>query len=131
MIDLFRAAVKKTQGQFVSTAGNENRRWHGTRRICNIGDKGHTQFCSAPNCSLCCIMRTSFDVSLWGKKTSWGRCVSILSAIVIYFRKAKHNQKFFLADSDKESTCRRPPPSFLISFFHLSSLQVFVKGTQS
>jgi len=66
----------EAQGQFVSTgrsAGNENRRWHGTRRICNIGDKGHTQFCSAPTCSLCCIIRTSFDVSLWGKKTGWGR----------------------------------------------------------
>jgi len=73
--DTYRAAVE-AQGQFVSTgrsAGNENRRWHGTRRICNIGDKGHTQFCSAPTCSLCCIMRTSFDVSLWGKKTGWGR----------------------------------------------------------
>ncbi|KAF8808619.1 ADP-ribosylation [Phlegmacium glaucopus] len=73
--DAYRAAVE-SRGQFVSTgrsAGNENRRWHGTRRICNIGDKGHTQFCSAPTCSLCCIMRTSFDVSLWGKKTGWGR----------------------------------------------------------
>ncbi|KAF8805453.1 ADP-ribosylation, partial [Phlegmacium glaucopus] len=73
--DAYKAAVE-SRGQFVSTgrsAGNENRRWHGTRRICNIGDKGHTQFCSAPTCSLCCIMRTSFDISLWGKKTGWGR----------------------------------------------------------
>ncbi|KAF8805478.1 ADP-ribosylation, partial [Phlegmacium glaucopus] len=73
--DAYRAAVE-SRGQFVSTgrsAGNENRRWHGTRRICNVGDKGHTQFCSAPTCSLCCIMCTSFDVSLWGRTTGWGR----------------------------------------------------------
>ncbi|KAF9556030.1 ADP-ribosylation [Agrocybe pediades] len=71
----YRAAVE-AQGQFLSSGrseGNENRRWHGTRRVCNLGDKGQTQFCSASNCSLCCIIRTSYDISLWGKKTGWGR----------------------------------------------------------
>ncbi|PPQ92599.1 hypothetical protein CVT25_007291 [Psilocybe cyanescens] len=71
----YRAAVE-SRGQFASSGrseGNENRRWHGTRRVCNLGDKGHTQFCSASNCSLCCIIRTSYDISLWGKKTGWGR----------------------------------------------------------
>ncbi|KAF9479970.1 ADP-ribosylation, partial [Pholiota conissans] len=66
----------ETRGQFASSGrseGNENRRWHGTRRVCNLGDKGHTQFCAATNCSLCCIIRTSYDISLWGKKTGWGR----------------------------------------------------------
>ncbi|KAI0784004.1 hypothetical protein BC629DRAFT_1594122 [Irpex lacteus] len=53
--------------------GNENRRWHGTKRECKLGDKNHTSFCSLTSCSLCCIMKTSFDVSLWGKKTGWGR----------------------------------------------------------
>ena len=87
----------EAQRQFISTgrsAGNENCRWHGTGRICNIDDKGpwHTQFCSAPTCSLlwCCIMPTSFDVSLWGKKTGWGR--RVVSAPVIYF--IKRNQKW-------------------------------------
>lgn len=64
------------KGQFVAqgrSAGNENRRWHGTRRVCNLGDKGHTQFCSQSSCSLCSIIRNSFDITLWGKKTGWGR----------------------------------------------------------
>jgi len=72
---IYRAAVE-AKGQFVSSGrseGNENRRWHGTRRVCNLGDNGQTQFCSTPNCSLCSIIRSSFDISLWGKKTGWGR----------------------------------------------------------
>jgi len=71
----YRAAVE-ARGQFISqgrSPGNENRRWHGTRRECNLGDGGHTQFCSSTTCSLCCIVRTSFDLSLFGKKTGWGR----------------------------------------------------------
>jgi hypothetical protein len=75
MIDCFSAAVE-SRGQFVAqgrSAGNENRRWHGTRRECNLGDKGNTTFCGSSTCSLCCIVKTSFDLSLWGKKTGWGR----------------------------------------------------------
>ena len=53
--------------------GNENRRWHGTRRKCTLGDKGCTTFCPDPQCSLCCIVKTSFDLAQFGKKTSWGR----------------------------------------------------------
>ncbi|KIM39595.1 hypothetical protein M413DRAFT_74649, partial [Hebeloma cylindrosporum] len=53
--------------------GNEHRRWHDTRRVCNLGDKRHTQFCSSPTCSLCSTIRTSYDISLWGKQTDWGR----------------------------------------------------------
>ncbi|KAF8896052.1 hypothetical protein BD779DRAFT_1667918 [Infundibulicybe gibba] len=71
----YRDAVE-VRGQFVAagrSAGNENRRWHGTRRECNLGDKGQTDFCTSSTCSLCCIMKTSFDLSLWGKKTGWGR----------------------------------------------------------
>ncbi|KAF8176126.1 hypothetical protein K438DRAFT_1518572, partial [Mycena galopus ATCC 62051] len=63
-------------GHFVASgrsAGNENRRWHGTRRECNLGDKGHTQLCASTTCPLCCIIQSSFDLSLWGTKTGWGR----------------------------------------------------------
>jgi len=73
--DAYRAAVE-ARGNFVSagrSAGNEHRRWHGTRRECRLGDKGHTKFCTSPTCSLCCIVKTSFDLSLFGKKTGWGR----------------------------------------------------------
>ena len=70
-----RTAVE-TRGQFVSqgrSPGNENRRWHGTRRECRLGDRGQTQLCSSLTCSLCCIVRTSYDLNLFGKKTGWGR----------------------------------------------------------
>jgi len=53
--------------------GNENRRWHGTRRKCTLGDKGCTTFCSDAQCSLCSIVKTSYDLAHFGKKTSWGR----------------------------------------------------------
>nr|GAT47414.1 predicted protein [Mycena chlorophos] len=71
----YQATVEKA-GNFASTgrsAGNENRRWHGTKRECNIGDKGQTQLCQSTKCSLCCIIKSSFDISLWGTKTGWGR----------------------------------------------------------
>ncbi|KAF7357346.1 PARP catalytic domain-containing protein [Mycena sanguinolenta] len=63
-------------GHFVASGrspGNENRRWHGTQRECNLGDKGNAQFCASTNCSLCCIIQSSFDISLSGAKTGWGR----------------------------------------------------------
>ncbi|PFH48376.1 hypothetical protein AMATHDRAFT_5869 [Amanita thiersii Skay4041] len=71
----YRDDVEK-RGQFVAagrSAGNENRRWHGTTRECRLGDKGETQFCASQTCSLCCIVKLSYDLSLFGKKTGWGR----------------------------------------------------------
>ncbi|KAJ3807507.1 hypothetical protein F5876DRAFT_79635 [Lentinula aff. lateritia] len=71
----YKASVE-ARGQFSAagrSAGNENRRWHGTKRECHLGDKGYTQFCGSQTCSLCCIVKTSFDLSLFGKKTGWGR----------------------------------------------------------
>lgn len=66
----------EARGQHASptrAAGNENRRWHGTFRECRLGDKGHTQFCHSPACSLCCILKSSFDLSMYKKNTKWGR----------------------------------------------------------
>ena len=63
-------------GNFVDIGrlpGNENRRWHGTRRECNIGDKGITTFCADPKCSLCRIIKTSFDLEFFMEATGWGR----------------------------------------------------------
>jgi len=73
--EAYRTSVE-AQGQFVAinkTAGNENRRWHGTRRECLVGDAGQTSLCATTSCSLCNILRTSYDLSLFGKKTGWGR----------------------------------------------------------
>jgi len=66
----------EAKGNFASQnkpRGNERRRWHGTTRKCKIGDKGVTKLCSNPSCSLCCIMKTSFDISFFAKKTNFGR----------------------------------------------------------
>ncbi|KIO22905.1 hypothetical protein M407DRAFT_114694 [Tulasnella calospora MUT 4182] len=45
------------------TAGNENRRWHGTIRKCTIGDSS-TQLspCFSPACFVCCIIKTGFNI---------------------------------------------------------------------
>ncbi|KAF5370465.1 hypothetical protein D9615_009750 [Tricholomella constricta] len=67
----YRAKVD-AQGTF-PTEGNENRRWHGTRRKCNLGDNGLTTLCTSPDCSMCCIIKTSFSLAKFKSNTSWGR----------------------------------------------------------
>ncbi|KIO18857.1 hypothetical protein M407DRAFT_61026, partial [Tulasnella calospora MUT 4182] len=50
----------KAQGK---NAGNECRRWHGTKRVCNIGDDpANPTLCTQAGCRLCSILRTSFQV---------------------------------------------------------------------
>ncbi|KAG8972365.1 hypothetical protein FRC05_010076 [Tulasnella sp. 425] len=45
------------------TAGNENRRWHGTIRECTVGDDPNKlDMCTSTSCRLCCVIRTSFDM---------------------------------------------------------------------
>jgi len=73
--EAYRSAVE-ARGNFVAagkSAGNENRRWHGTTRECLLGDNGNTNLCSSTTCSLCCILRTSYRLNFSGKKTGWGR----------------------------------------------------------
>lgn len=53
--------------------GNENRRWHGTKRKCYLGDPGRTTFCNDMGCSLCCIIKSSFDLKYCKTATGWGR----------------------------------------------------------
>ena len=53
--------------------GNEHRRWHGTKRKCNLGDPGNKTFCADSGCSLCCIIETSFDLRYFKAATGWGR----------------------------------------------------------
>jgi len=66
----------EARGKFISSVcskGNEKRRWHGTRRTCNLGDKDQTRLCSSSRCSLCSIIRNSFDVSVCKANTGWSR----------------------------------------------------------
>lgn len=51
----------------------ETRAWHGTTRTCSIGDQGNTQLCRDPQCSVCGIISTSFDIAYYKKNTKWGR----------------------------------------------------------
>jgi len=73
--DAYRTSVEN-HGRFVAkgrSAGNENRRWHGTNRECRLGDYGNTTFCNSTSCSLCSILRNSYDTNRFGQKTGWGR----------------------------------------------------------
>ena len=68
----------EARGRFIAsglrlTSGNQQRRWHGTNRNCNIGDNGRTALCHSPQSSLCCIIKGSFDIAYSTKKTGWGR----------------------------------------------------------
>ena len=66
----------EARGNFIArglASGNQVRRWHGTNRKCKIGENGGSSLCSSPQCSLCCIIKTSFDIGLSKKKTGWGR----------------------------------------------------------
>ena len=66
----------EVRGNFAAVGkarGNEDLQWHGTRRKCNIGDKGVTAFCADLGCSLCCILKSSFDLKFFKTATGWGR----------------------------------------------------------
>jgi len=56
------------------TAGNQQLLWHGTARECKVGDPGNETPCTSASCSLCNIIRFSFDTNRFGSKS--GRWVS-------------------------------------------------------
>jgi len=77
--EAYRSAIEN-RGHFAKagkSAGNEHRRWHGTTRVCRLGDPGSSvtgaTLCSLASCALCNILRTSYRVRLCGRKTGWGR----------------------------------------------------------
>ncbi|KAG1746928.1 hypothetical protein EDB19DRAFT_1894129 [Suillus lakei] len=66
---LFQSAEVESRGHFAGqrsfngktmTKGNENRRWHGTKRDCNLGDPGNSGLCSSTSCALCSIIKDGF-----------------------------------------------------------------------
>jgi hypothetical protein len=59
--------------------GNEQRRFHGTKRACLVGDKGNTTLCTSDQCSLCRIIRGSYDIKYYKNNTSYGRYVNDLT----------------------------------------------------
>ena len=71
---LFRSMVEE-RGRFVTlgkAAGNETHGWHGTRRACQLGNSGPTEFCSSPACSLCSIVTSSFDIGYGATALGFG-----------------------------------------------------------
>ena len=56
----------EAQGKFRTRGrapGNENRRWHGTKRECNIGEGGQVTYCASATCALCRILSSSFNMT--------------------------------------------------------------------
>ena len=51
--------------------GNECFRYHGTERGCRLGDDGHTTLCNSSSCSVCSILKTSFQVKLARSSGAW------------------------------------------------------------
>jgi len=53
---------------------NSKRRWHGTVRACNLGDEANERdLCSIDDCSLCLIIKSSFQLARAGQRTNFGR----------------------------------------------------------
>jgi hypothetical protein len=67
----YRLAVERRTGL---PEGNTCRRWHGTIRNCNLGDNDQNRdLCSNLGCSLCQIIKTSFQLIKQGQRTNFGR----------------------------------------------------------
>ncbi|KIM75756.1 hypothetical protein PILCRDRAFT_78511 [Piloderma croceum F 1598] len=69
------SALLNTYTEYRLTHGNEHFRYHGTKRNCKLGDKGHTKICTSSLCSACSIIKTSFEVSLANPSGVFGKGV--------------------------------------------------------
>ncbi|PSR83375.1 hypothetical protein PHLCEN_2v5754 [Hermanssonia centrifuga] len=69
------SASVESRAQFTKQGklpGNERDGWHGTRRECQLGNEGKTRFCTSITCSLCGIIKTSFDLARGFNGTGFG-----------------------------------------------------------
>ncbi|KAH8105119.1 hypothetical protein BXZ70DRAFT_505611 [Cristinia sonorae] len=74
VIDLNSTKRLKTERESSLDGGNTRRRWHGTIRVCNLGSDGqHSELCPATECSLCHIVRSSFQLTKAGERFNFGR----------------------------------------------------------
>ncbi|RIB17971.1 hypothetical protein C2G38_2131873 [Gigaspora rosea] len=60
-------------GKRLMSAGNEQRRFHGTKMSCLIGLKNDGQVCSDKSCSVCCIIRDGYKLRFVGTGTVFSR----------------------------------------------------------
>ncbi|CAG8591629.1 32356_t:CDS:2 [Gigaspora margarita] len=63
----------KGDGKRLMSAGNEQRRFHGTKMSCLIGLKNDGQVCSDKSCSVCCIIRDGYKLRYVGTGTVFSR----------------------------------------------------------
>ncbi|CAG8800826.1 15552_t:CDS:2, partial [Racocetra persica] len=81
---LYREEVEKNQqlagkpfpkgdAKRLMSAGNEQRRFHGTKMSCLIGLKNDGQVCNDKSCSVCCIIREGYKLRFVGTGTIFSR----------------------------------------------------------
>ncbi|KIM75125.1 hypothetical protein PILCRDRAFT_684926 [Piloderma croceum F 1598] len=58
--------------KYLKKHGNERFCYHGTERGCRLGDDGHTTLCNSPSCSVCSILKTSFQVKFARSSGAFG-----------------------------------------------------------
>lgn len=69
----YRSSVQQTV-RAKDMRGNEQLLFHGTDRACLLGEtRNNVLLCSLQKCSLCSILRTSFDVTRCGSKNAFKR----------------------------------------------------------
>lgn len=67
----YRLEVERRIG---SSGGNSKLRWHGTLRACRLGDVDRERVCcSIPYCSLCGIIKSSFQIVHSTRRFNYGR----------------------------------------------------------
>jgi len=133
----------EARGNFVAmgkSRGNENRRWHGTTRKCKLGDTGNKTFCTDPGCSLCCIIKASFNLAVAGqgcfgrgiytsstslKSDGYSRNVGINSdwkALLLNTVVVGNGKKVTGADS----SLTKPPPGYDSVIYDVGSLDELI-----
>jgi len=73
-------ATRAQYDLYKSKHGNEVFRYHGTSRECRVGETGNHYPCWSNTCPACCILRTSFKVSLANPAGAFGQGIYTSSA---------------------------------------------------
>lgn len=74
------ATFTKPYDAYRKRVHNERFRYHGTTRVCQLGNTGHTKLCNSPKCAVCNILKTSFNVTLANPSGAFGAGIYTSSA---------------------------------------------------
>jgi len=67
----YKLAVERSTGE---RGANSRRRWHGTVRVCQLGDEDDQHdLCNNDGCSLCAIINSSFQLAQFGQRFKSGQ----------------------------------------------------------